>query len=294
MIIVPGPASHELGLKVAELLGAKTMPIEYKPFPDGESYIRFTGDLKGESVVLIQTMSIPQDTHLVQALLMADAAEDLGASKIMLVAPYFAYTRQDRRFLEGEAVSLQTVIKLLKAVGVKELITINSHSPNLLESTEIKTENLSAIGLLAEYFKAQGLSGALSLAPGKRAAIMAVEAERILKGSCDFLKTKRDLVTGKVAVEVGKLDVRDRDAIIFDDIISTGGTMAEAVRILKGLGARRVYAACVHPLLTGGAGEKILKNGAEKIVGTDTVPSPIPISTISVAPLIADALRSKL
>jgi ribose-phosphate pyrophosphokinase len=292
MIIVPGPASHELGLKVAELLGAKIMPIEYKSFPDGESYIRFTGDVKGAHVVIIQTISPPQDTHLVQALLMADAAKDLGAKKIILVAPYFAYTRQDRRFLEGEAVSLQTVVRLLIATGVKGLITINSHSPNLLEKTGIKVRNLSAIGLLAEYFKAQGLSGAISLAPGKRAAVMAVEAERILKGGCDFLKTRRDLVTGKAVVEVGKLGVKDRDAIIFDDIISTGGTMAEAVRIVKELGARRVYAACVHPLLIGGAGEKILKNGAEKIVGTDTVPSPI--GAISVAPLIADALRRRL
>lgn len=292
MIIIPGPASLELGSKVAELSGAKAMPIEYKFFPDGESYIRFTGDVKGANVVLIQTIGPPQDTHLVQALLMADAAKDLGARRIMLVAPYFAYTRQDRRFLEGEAVSLQTATRLLKAVGVKELITINSHSPNLLEKTGIKVRNLSAIGLLAGYFKAQGFSGALSLAPGKRAAIMAVEAERILKGGCDFLKTKRDLVTGKAVVEVGKLDVKDRDAIIFDDIISTGNTMAEAVRIVKELGAKRVYAACVHPLLIGGAGEKILKNGAEKIVGTDTVPSPI--GAISVAPLIADALRRRL
>jgi len=267
MIIVPGSASHELGLKVAELLGVKTMPIEHKFFPDGESYIRFTGDLKGESAVLLQTTSPPQDTHIVQALLMADAAKDLGARNITLVAPYFAYTRQDRRFLEGEAVSLQTVIRLLKVVGINELITINSHSPAILEQTGI----------------------ALSLAPGKRAAIMAVEAERILKGGFDSLKTTRDLVTGKAVVEVGKLDVKARDVIIFDDIISTGGTMAEAVRILKELGAKRVYAACVHPLLIGGAEEKILKNGAEKIVGTDTVSSPI--SAVSVAPLIADALK---
>lgn len=292
MIIVPGPASKELGLKVAEVVGAKTVQIEHKFFPDGESYIRFTEDLRGEDVVLLQTTSPPQDTHLVQALLMADAARDLGARKITLVAPYFAYSRQDRSFLEGEVASLQTVIRLLKAVGVKELITINSHSPTILEKTGLETHNLSAIGLLAQYFQAQGLSGALSLAPGKRAAIMAVEAERILKGGCDFLKTTRDLVTGKAVVDVGRLDVKARNVIIFDDIISTGGTMAEAVRMVKELGAKRVYAACVHPLLIGGAEEKILKNGAEKIVGTDTMSSPI--STVSVAPLIADALRGKM
>lgn len=291
MIVVPGPASHDLGFKIANLLGVKAVPVESKIFPDGESYIRFTESVKNEHVAIVQTTSPPQDTRLIQLFLMADAAHALGARKITLVAPYFAYSRQDRSFIEGEAVSIQTITDLLRTIGVKELITVNSHSPKLLEKIGIKATNLSAISLLAQYFKDKGLSGALAIAPGKRAAIMAVEAEKVLKGGCDCLKTRRDLVTGKVSVEAGKIDVKGRNVIIFDDIISTGGTMVEAVRILKGLGAKMVYVACVHALLIGGADEKIIKNGAEKIVGTDTVPSPV--SIVSVAPIVADALRRK-
>ncbi len=291
MIVVPGPASHDLGFKIANLLGVKAVPVESKIFPDGESYVRFTESVKDRHVVIVQTTSPPQDTRLIQLFLMADAAHALGAKNITLVTPYFAYSRQDKSFIEGEAVSVKTIIDLLKAIGVKKLITVNPHSPKFLEKTGIKTMNLSAISLLAQYFKDKGLSGALAVAPGKRATVMAVEAERVLKGGCDCLKTKRDLVTGRVSVEAGKLDVKGRNVIVFDDIISTGGTMVEAVRILKNLGAKKVYVACVHALLIGNADKKILKSGAKKIVGTDTVPSPV--SVVSVAPIIADALRRK-
>lgn len=274
-------------MRIAELLKARVVPVEFKSFPDGESYLRFLGDVEGDRVCIVQTACPPQDTNLLRALLMADTAVELGAEEVVLVVPYLAYARQDKRFLEGETVSLKTVLKLFRATAVKKLITVDAHNPKVLEEAGIEAQNLSAIPLLAEHLRKRGLRGALSLSLGKKALDMAVKGGEVLGGGHACLITRRDLLTGRVVVE-GALEARARDVVIFDDIISTGGTMVEAVKAVVKQGARRVLAACVHPLLIRDAMEMILRSGAEQIVGTDTVPSPV--SFVSVAPLIADAL----
>jgi len=288
MIVVPGPASQELGRKIAELLKAKAVSVGFKKFPDGESYIRLEGNVEGEDVAIVQTISPPQDTHLVQLFLMADAAKDLGAKEVLTVVPYFAYARQDKRFLSGEAFSVKTVMSLLGACGISKILTVNSHNPQILKGFRIPVEDLSAISLIADYFRNKGYEGAFSLSLGKKALDIATQANNILKGGYDYVTTERDKATGEVKIGRKSLPVKNRDVIIFDDIISSGGTMAKAVKAVKDQGARKVYAACVHPLLAEGAKEKIVKSGAEGIVGTDCIPSPV--SVVSVAPLVAQAL----
>jgi ribose-phosphate pyrophosphokinase len=291
MIVIPGPASIELGFEVAKELKSKTIPIEYKTFPDGELYLRFTGEVTNEKLAIIQTTSPPQDTRLMELLLLIDTAHELGAHSITAVVPYFAYARQDKRFRSGEPISAKTMIKLIEAVGVTRFITVNIHSTKILENFNIPAENLSAIPLLAKHFYSRGFAKAFALAPDEGAIDMAIEASKILGGEYGWLKKERDKITGEIIVEKKLFDVKGRDAIVFDDIISTGGTMATAVKILKEQGARRVYAACVHPLLIGDAKERILKSGADGIVGTNSVQGPA--STVSLAPLIAEALKKE-
>ena len=290
MKIIPGPASKELGKRIAELLNAEIVPIFFKTFPDGESYIRFDVEsLQDEDVVIVQTTSPPQDQRLIQLLLMADNALDMKARSITAVVPYFAYSRQDKRFLPGEAFSTKTIMKLLENCGVNRIITVNAHNPKVLKTFKIPVEDLSAIPLLAEYFKAKGLvENPVSLSLGKKALSVATEADSVLKGGFDYISTKRNVITGNVTLEEKELPIKNRDVIIFDDIISSGGTMAKAVKLVKEQGARKVYAACVHPLLMGDAQERILENGAEEIIGTDSVPSPV--SKVSIAPLISKVL----
>lgn len=291
MIVIPGPASQELGRKIANLLKTRIVPVSFKRFPDSESYIRLDGAIKGEEAVIVQTTSPPQDTHLLQLFLMIDTAKDLGARKVVAVVPYFAYARQDKRFLPGEAISVETIIRLLEASGLDEFLTVNIHGKEILDKFHIAAQNLSAITLLAKHFKQKGLDGAFSLAPDRGALEWAREADSVLKGGFGWLRKERDRLTGEIAVEKKRFDVKGRDVIVFDDIISTGGTMAKGVKLVKDQGAQRVYAACVHPLLVKDAEEKILKRGADGIVGTDCIPSPV--SLISVAPLIVRALSKK-
>jgi ribose-phosphate pyrophosphokinase len=288
VIVVPGPASQDLGRKVAEMLKSKVAPVVFKAFPDGEHYLRLDGDIKGEEVVIVQTTGPPQDAHVMQLFLMVDAAKDLGAERVTAVVPYLAYARQDKRFLPGEAISIETLIKLIEASGTDRFLTVNIHEKTVLEKFSIPTENLSAITLLAEHFKNKGLAGAFSLAPDKGAFELAKEADRVLDGRCGWLRKVRHRLTGEIRVEEKSFDIEGKDVIVFDDIISTGGTIAAAVEMLKTQGAKRVYAACVHPLLVGEAQRKIMQGGAEEIIGTDCVSSPV--NVVSVAPLIAEAL----
>ena len=289
MKVIPGPASKDLGEKLAKQLNAEVTPVFLKIFPDGESYIRFESQsLKNEDIVIVQTTSPPQDQRLIQLLLMADNAKDMGAKSITAVVPYFAYGRQDKRFLPGEALSTKTIVKLLEECGVNKIITVNAHNPAVLKTFKILVQDLSAISLLAQYFKTKKLVNPLSLSMGKKAISVAQEADSILHGGYDYVASKRDVVTGSVTLEDRPLLVKNRDVIIFDDIISSGGTMANAVKLVKDNGAKKVYAACVHPLLMGDSQERIMENGAEEIVGTDCVQSSV--SKVSVAPLISQVL----
>lgn len=292
MKIIPGPASKKLGQSIAEVLNVEAVPVFFKTFPDGESYIRFSTDsLQDEDVVIVQTTSPPQDQRLIQLLLMADNALEMKARSITAAMPYFAYSRQDKRFLRGEAFSVKTIVKLLENCGVNKIITVNAHNPKVLKTFNIPVEDLSAIPLLAEYFKAKGLvENPVSLSLGKKALSVATEADGVLKGGFDYVSTRRDMVTGSVTLEEKELQIENRDVIIFDDIISSGGTMAKAVRFVKEQGAKKVYSACVHPLLMGNAEKRILENGAEEIIGTDSVPSLV--SKVSIAPLISKALTT--
>jgi len=283
----------DLGRKISELLKASLVSVEFKRFPDGESYIRFEGAslIQNEDVVIVQTTSPPQNENIIQLLLMADNAQDMGAKNITAVVPYFAYARQDSRFRPGEAFSIKTIVTLLKTSGVTRIITVNSHNPAILKTLPISVEDLSAFSLLAEHFRKKSFEGAFSLSMGKKGMSTAVEADRVLKGGCDYIPTQRDRVTGNVTIEKKTLPVKNRDVVILDDIISSGGTMIKAVGWVKQQGATRVYAACVHPILVGDTKDRILKSGAEAVVGTDSVPSPI--SEVSIAPLIVAALEKR-
>ena len=285
MKVILGPASKQLGEKIAELLNVKTIQVASKSFPDGELYIRLEDSLQDEEAVIVQTTSPPQDTKLLQLALLTDAAKRNGATKITAVIPYLAYARQDRIFLKGEALSIETIARMLKAAGVDKMITVNIHQSGILSKFPFPSEQVSAIPLLAEYFRDKGYSKAFALAPDEGAMHIAEEATSILGGECGHLEKHRDRYTGQISMEKLELEVEGKTVIIFDDIISSGGTIVEAAKRVKELGARTICVACVHALLIGQAESKILEAGVEEIVGTDSVLSKV--SKVSLAPLIA-------
>ncbi|MGB9913994.1 MAG: ribose-phosphate diphosphokinase [Candidatus Bathyarchaeales archaeon] len=290
MKVVLGPASTLLAEKVTELIRCEKVSVAFKTFPDGESYIRLEGCMQGEHVAIIQTTCAPQDSRLMQLAFMAAAAKRNGARKVTAIVPYLAYARQDKVFLAGENISIETVAQMLKAAGVDALVTVNIHAESALGMFPFPAKNLSAIPLLAEYFVQKGYQGAFALAPDKGAMYIAQQAKQVLGGEAGYLEKQRDRYTGQTKQTYRGLDVKGKTVIIFDDIISTGGTIVGAAEILHEQGAAKVFAACVHPLLIGEAEKRILDAGVEEIVGTDSVPSRN--SKVSLAPLIANTLKA--
>jgi ribose-phosphate pyrophosphokinase len=291
MKIILGPASTALGEKIAELTSYEKVPVAHRTFPDDESYVRLEGNVQNEQVAIVQTTSNAQDTRLMQLVFMADAAKRNGASKVTAVVPYLAYARQDKVFLQGEGISIETIARMLQAAGVDALVTVNIHAENALSRFPFPAENLSAIPLLAEYFVQKGGEKAFALAPDKGAMYIAEQAQAVLGGEAGHLDKQRDRHTGQTTQTAKHLNVKGKTVIIFDDIISTGGTIVGAAKILKEQGAARIFTACVHPILVGDAEKRILDAGVEEIVGTDSVPSHV--SKVSLAPLIAKALKAQ-
>lgn len=289
--MVPGPASTSLGEEIAKLLSAKVVDIEHKTFPDGESYIRLTDSVRGEKVVVVQSTGPDQNKNLMELFLLVDTAYRLGADSVIAVVPYLAYSRQHKEYRPGEAISAVTVAKLLKSLGADGFVTVNVHDESILGEFP-NPVNVSAIAQLAAYFRDEGIAGAFALAPDDGAIEIAREADSVLRGGYGWLEKTRDVITGEVSVEEKKLEIEGRVVIIFDDMISTGGTVVKAAQLALKQGAARVFAACVHPLLVGGALDKILNAGVEEVVGTNTVPSPV--SRVSVAPVIAEALSKQV
>jgi ribose-phosphate pyrophosphokinase len=290
MKIILGPASASLGEKIAELTGFEKVPVVSKVFPDGETYVRLESPVQDEHVAIVQTTSSPQDSHLMQLAFIAAAAKRDGAKKVTAVVPYLAYARQDRIFLQGENISIETVANMLSAAGINQLITVNVHAESALTKFPFPAKTLSAIPLLAEHFVQKGYRKAFALAPDKGAMYIAEQAQQVLGGEAGHLEKQRDRYTGQVTMAQQFFNVKGETVIIFDDIISTGGTIVAAAKILKELGAKRVFAACVHPLLIGDAEKRILDAGVAEIVGTDSVPSQA--SKVSLAPLISTELKA--
>ncbi len=292
MFVVQG-SSADTGVarRMASLLDADYVQVEHKLFPDGESYVRIPVDVRGADVVFVQTIDEPRDKRLIEAALITDALREAGARRIIGVIPYLAYTRQDRVFRRGEPVSIRAVLKMLYAAGLDALITVEPHKPEELEYFPGRHTYVSPMSLLARH-TSRLVSNPLVLSPDLGGVRRAREFASKLGADFDYLEKHRDRVTGEVSMKPKTMRAEGRDVVIVDDIISTGGTMAKAAGMLRSQGARRIIAVCVHALLVGGALEKLLAAGVERIVSTNTLPTPEQVDTVDISPLLSPAVRS--
>ena len=286
--MIAGPASPDLADRVAKGLGAHLVATELRVFSDGESKIKI--DKMGKNCVIVQSTYPPADTHLMQALMMAIKCAD-GAHDVCAVIPYLAYARQDRAFLEGEVVSIALVAKLLQSAGVRHVITVDIHS-KLAMSHFASVQNVSSIPLLAEYASRMMLCRPIAVSPDAGGADRAKEFAKHSKIDALVLKKSRDRTTGEVKVEEKlDIDVSGRDALLVDDMISSGGSIVKAAEVLHNKGAGKVYAMCAHALLIGDAAQKIKAAGVQDIIATNSVPGEY--AKVDLSPAIVEVVKSR-
>lgn len=291
--VVIGLPGHEgLASGLAKELQIETGKLVWRRFPDGESYLRFDGELKAQRVILACSLHHPDPIFLPLAFA-AMAARELGAAQVGLVAPYLAYMRQDRRFQEGEAVTSAYFAKLL-AERFDWIVTVDPHLHRYKEMSDIymiPTHVAHAAPVLAQFLKTEDGRGFL-IGPDEESEqwVAAVAAEAELP----YIALRKER-RGDKDVEITLPDLtrfRGLQPILIDDIISTGWTMNEAITKLLKSGFERPLCLAVHGIFADGARRRLIETGAERVLVTNTIVSPA--AQLDIYPLLARSVMMAL
>ncbi|MEM3030241.1 MAG: ribose-phosphate diphosphokinase [Candidatus Micrarchaeia archaeon] len=266
-----------LAFSNAKDLLPRAKSIDFKLFPDGESYVRIPVKVSGRDVLLAERCWPEQDAALIRLLLALSQLKAMGARRIRCLVPYLPYARQDKRFLEGEALSAQTICRLLRLAGCSELVTFDCHflkKEGTFAFAGLRIRNISlAKPLLALLRRKAGRPVVIS--PDVGASYMVEEEkEKSVMEKVRGGYTKGRLAYRRIARMEAKSDVRGRDVILIDDMVSTGSTMVKAVRALRKAGAGRVLCAASHGLFLGGSLRRLRAAGAAEVVVSDSIPGP--------------------
>jgi ribose-phosphate pyrophosphokinase len=269
-VIIPCSNAKVLGEKIASESRGELAEYETRQFPDGEIYVRIGSDLKGKEVIVVQAGYPRPNEALVELFLVLDACRELGAASVRVVMPYFPYSRQDKQFKEGEALSLKTIALILKELGVGKLITFDAHFRKGYGDYDLfglDAVNLSAGPLLVGHVK-EKYGDLFVISPDLGASeLVKLSAEG---AGCEYSKlSKKRSGDFEVSME-GELEVGGKSVLVLDDIISTGGTMKKAMEMAKHGGAEKVFAAATHGIFSADAMGK-LKGVADYLVTTDSI-----------------------
>jgi ribose-phosphate pyrophosphokinase len=272
-VIISDDQNSPLAKKISLNLHAEYKNIELRIFADGESKIRLDNMAKKNCIIIHSTYP-PTDQHLMQLFMIMYKCKEDGAKDICVVSPYLAYTRQDKVFVNGEIITINLVGKILASLGITKLITIDSHKPNALNYS-FATIDLTAIPSLSSYVKYNlTMNDPIVISPDEGGMERAKKfAELINANSLSLVKT-RDRFTGDVSVSL--LDqgtLKNCDALIVDDMISTGTSIIKTAELLKKYHIGDVYAICTHALLLDDAKQKLLNAGIKEVISTNSIPN---------------------
>jgi ribose-phosphate pyrophosphokinase len=294
VVVLPGPASLELGNCIADYLKSISIPVDLRVFSDGESKIRIDANLSNKKCIVVQSIYPPVDTHLMQTLMITYGCYELGASEVISVIPYLGYARQDKKFLDGEFATISLIARLLECNNIHSLITVDIHSIRALSYFNLNIINISSINSLAIFAKNKlNLVNPIVVSPDTGGESRAKEFSEIIHSKFFALKKIRDRITGKVMIDKNlQVDIKDHDIIIIDDMISSGETVLKALDLLKKNRCGKIYAMCVHALSDEDSISKLKKAGLTDLISTNSVPRSC--SKVNLTSDITNALSSIL
>ena len=269
-----------------------------KTFANGETYCRYLESIRGADVFIVQSGSPPVNDHLMELLIMIDAAKLASAQRITAVLPWYPYSRQDKKSAPREPITAKLLAELLQAAGVDRVLTMDLHAGQIQGFFTVPVDHMTALKLFAQHFRDRGLwgDGVVSVSPDPGRAKMARKFGELLEGELAILnKTRPTHDVATVTEVIGR--VKGKVAIMSDDMIVTGGTLLAGALALREAGAIEVYACATHGLFPDGTLKHIADSEIEQVVVTDTVPispleRPTKLQVLTVSRILAESIRN--
>ncbi|MFA6000944.1 MAG: ribose-phosphate pyrophosphokinase [Thermoleophilia bacterium] len=299
LMLFCGRSNPDLGEKIAHQLQIKLGDIETKTFSNGEIYMRYSENVRGSDVFLIQSTSPPVNDNLMELLIMIQAARLASARRITAVMPWLGYCRQDKKSAGREPISAKLVADLLQVAGADRVLTMDLHQGQVQGFFNIPVDHMTALSILAGYFR-------LKQIPEEQMVVVSPDvggSKRAKKfadklGAVDLAilnKTRPEHNVAEIMEVIG--DVKGKVAIMVDDIIDTAGTITAGAEVLMDMGASAVYVTATHPVLSGPAYERLEASPVKEVVVTDTLPlntekKTSKIKVLSIATTLADTIQS--
>jgi ribose-phosphate pyrophosphokinase len=294
-----GSANSELAEAIVAHLGIELGRATIKRFPDSEMYIKFEESVRGTDCFLLQPTCAPIELHLLELLMMMDALKRASAESVTVVLPYYGYARQERKAAPREPITARLIADLLMTAGADRIVAIDLHADAIQGFFDIPVDHLTAVGIIADYLVRKGYAGnddvvVVSPDEGRVKSVRRI-AGRLSAPLAVGYKVHPEHGVSAITGLAG--DVRGKRCIVYDDIISTGGSIVEIIDALLAAGARNeIVVTCTHAVLAGPAIERLKHPAIAELVITDTLPFPpekhLPtITRLSVAPLFAEAIQ---
>lgn len=294
ILLLAGTANRPLAEEIAEQLGQPLCRVTVRRFADGEIFVKIDENVRGQDVFIIQPTNPPAE-NILELLILIDAAKRASAARITAVIPYFGYARQDRKDQPRVAISAKLMANIVTVAGAERVLGMDFHQHQLQGFFDVPVDHLYAAPVIVQHFRQKQLERPVVVAPDVGAAKMARGYAKRLDASFAIIDKRRPSANiAEVVNVVGEVD--DRDCLLVDDMIDTAGTMTEAVMALKRLGARDVYCAASHALLSGPAVERLCNSEVTEVVVANTIRVPEErrfdrLTVLSIAPLLAQAMR---
>ena len=297
--IFTGNSNKKLAEGIAKEIGIPLGKCQVKRFSDGEINVEIHESVRGDNIFLIQSTCYPANENIMELLIMVDALKRASAYSITAVIPYYGYARQDRKVAPRAPISAKLVANLLQTAGINRMVTIDLHAGQIQGFFDIPVDNLYAQPVMLEYIKNKSNidnSNIVIVSPDAGGVERALSYAKKLNAGMAIIDKRRDRPNqSKVYNVVG--EVRDKIALIIDDIVDTAGSLTNAVEVLLEKGAKEVYGCITHPVLSGPAIERLENSNIKELIVTDTIPlnekakNCSKIKVISVASLLAEVIK---
>jgi ribose-phosphate pyrophosphokinase len=295
LAIFSGRSHPELARNVCAHLEIPLGNCEIFEFSNENIFVRIQENVRSRDCFLIQSLCSPVNTSVMELLIMIDAFRRASAGRITAVVPYYAYGRSDKKDQPRVPITARLLANLIETAGADRVLTVDLHAGQIQGFFNIPLDELTALSHIAKYLRQRDLSDATVLATDVGDAKRARNVARLLGTPLAIVDKERIGNQERVSAQALIGEVKDRNVFIIDDEIDTGGTIMAAAELALERGARSVTAACVHPLLSGNATERICNSDIEELVVTDTIPLPPhkrhqKITVLSLAPLLGEAI----